>query len=85
VRPAQTLRHYRPGPEAAPQGQARTRARRLARGVNLVWNCCNELSQKVLAREHRFIGAAELQRYLAGASTTSGDWRGAAPAARGAA
>lgn len=40
----------------------------LAREVNLVWNYCNELSMKVLERERRFIGAAELQRYLAGAT-----------------
>jgi putative transposase len=40
----------------------------MARAVNLVWNYCNELSVKVLERERRFIGAAEMQRYLAGAS-----------------
>lgn len=39
-----------------------------AREVNLVWNYCNDLSQKVLAREHRFIGETELQKYLAGAT-----------------
>ncbi|HQR21837.1 MAG TPA: transposase [Burkholderiaceae bacterium] len=40
----------------------------MARAVNIVWNYCNELSLKVLERERRFVGTAELQRYLAGAS-----------------
>lgn len=39
-----------------------------AREVNLVWNYCNELSMKVLEREHRFIGESELQKYLTGAT-----------------
>jgi len=39
-----------------------------AREVNLVWNYCNELSMKVLEREHRFIGETELQKYLTGAT-----------------
>jgi IS605 OrfB family transposase len=40
----------------------------MARGVNLVWNYCNDLSMQVLRREHRFIGSHELQGYLNGAS-----------------
>lgn len=40
----------------------------MARAVNMVWNYSNELSMKVLERERRFIGSAELQRYLNGAS-----------------
>lgn len=40
----------------------------MARAVNLTWNYCNELSMKVFERERRYIGSAELQRYLKGAS-----------------
>lgn len=40
----------------------------MARAVNLTWNYCNELSMKVLERERRFIGSAEMQKYLNGAS-----------------
>jgi IS605 OrfB family transposase len=40
----------------------------MARAVNLTWNYCNELSMKVLERERRFIYAAEMQKYLNGAS-----------------
>ena len=39
-----------------------------AREVNLVWNYCNELSIKVWERERRFIGEAELQKYLTGST-----------------
>lgn len=42
--------------------------RAMAADVNYVWNYVNELSLKVLQREHRFIGGFELQRYLNGAS-----------------
>jgi len=40
----------------------------MARDVNLTWNFCNELSFKILEREHRFCNSAELQKYLNGAS-----------------
>ena len=39
-----------------------------AREVNFVWNFCNELSQKVLKREGRFVNSFELQKYTDGAS-----------------
>ena len=39
-----------------------------AREVNFVWNYCNELSQRVLKREGRFINAFALQKYTDGAS-----------------
>ena len=39
-----------------------------AREVNFVWNYCNELSQKILKRERRFVGHFELQKYTDGAS-----------------
>ncbi|MEJ6002787.1 RNA-guided endonuclease InsQ/TnpB family protein [Paucibacter soli] len=39
-----------------------------AREVNLVWNYCNELSQKVFERERRFMTGFDLQAYLNGAS-----------------
>ena len=42
--------------------------REMAGAVNLVWNFCNELSFRVLQREHRWASSAELQRYLNGAS-----------------
>lgn len=42
--------------------------RAMARDVNLVWNYCNDLSARILDRERRWVGASELQRYLAGAS-----------------
>ena len=42
--------------------------REMAGAVNLVWNFCNELSFRVLQREHRWAASAELQRYLNGAS-----------------
>lgn len=40
----------------------------MARAVNVVWNYCNELSAKVFDRERRFVKAAELQHFMAGAS-----------------
>lgn len=43
-----------------------------AREVNCVWNYANELSQKVLRREGRFIGHFELQKYTDGASKECG-------------
>lgn len=39
-----------------------------SQAVNIVWNFSNELAAKVLDREGRFVGAFELQKYLAGAS-----------------
>ena len=39
-----------------------------AREVNFVWNFCNDLSQRVLKREGRFINAFELQKFTDGAS-----------------
>ena len=36
--------------------------------VNQVWNYCNELSSKVLQREHRFLSGFDLQKYTAGAT-----------------
>jgi transposase len=39
----------------------------LACQVNMVWNYCNELSQKILEREYRFCSAYDLHPYLAGA------------------
>jgi IS605 OrfB family transposase len=42
--------------------------RDMASAVNFVWNYCDELSMKVLERERRFIGSAEMQSYLNGAS-----------------
>lgn len=42
--------------------------RAMAYAVNLVWNFVNELSVRVLERERRFIGSAEIQSYLNGAS-----------------
>lgn len=42
--------------------------RTMAYAVNLVWNYINELSVRVLERERRFIGSAEIQSYLNGAS-----------------
>jgi len=42
--------------------------RLMSRAVNLLWNYVNELSMKALEREHRFIGSAEAQSYLNGAS-----------------
>lgn len=44
------------------------RLRAMAQEVNFVWNYCNDLSQQVLRREHRFMGAFEMQKYLSGAS-----------------
>ena len=43
-----------------------------AREVNFVWNYCNELSQKVLKREGRFMSAFDLQKYTDGASKEGG-------------
>jgi IS605 OrfB family transposase len=40
----------------------------MASAVNFVFNYCNELSMKVWERERRFIGTAEIQSYLNGAS-----------------
>lgn len=40
----------------------------MARAVNFCWNYCNDLSQRILERERRFVKASELQRYMAGAS-----------------
>lgn len=39
-----------------------------AREVNFVWNYCNELSQRILKRESRFVNHFELQKYTDGAS-----------------
>ena len=39
-----------------------------AREVNLVWNFCNELSQKVFERERRFMSGFDLQAHLNGSS-----------------
>ena len=36
--------------------------------VNQVWNYCNDLSFKVLKREHRFLSGFDLQKYTAGAT-----------------
>ena len=36
--------------------------------VNQVWNYCNDLSSKVLQREHRFLSGFDLQKYTAGAT-----------------
>ena len=36
--------------------------------VNQVWNYCNDLSSKVLKREHRFLSGFDLQKYTAGAT-----------------
>lgn len=36
--------------------------------VNQVWNYCNDLSLRVLQREHRFISQVELATYTAGSS-----------------
>lgn len=42
--------------------------RKLAGEVNLVWNYCNEMSQRVLRREGRFVSAGELDALTAGAT-----------------
>jgi IS605 OrfB family transposase len=39
-----------------------------AREVNLVWNYCNELAQKILDREQRFCSNADLDKLTAGAT-----------------
>ena len=44
---------------------------RLSREVNTVWNYCNELSMKVIEREHRFLSGFDFWPYLKGA--TRGD------------
>ena len=44
---------------------------RLSREVNTVWNYCNELSMKIIEREHRFLSGFDFWPYLKGA--TRGD------------
>ncbi len=40
----------------------------LAREVNFVWNYCNELNMRVLARERRFLSAFDFHEFTKGAS-----------------
>jgi putative transposase len=40
--------------------------RAMASDVNMVWNYVNDLSYKVLQREHRFVSAYDLDKYTAG-------------------
>lgn len=42
---------------------------RQARAVNYVWNYCNETSRKAWSRDRRWLGAFDLQKLTAGAST----------------
>ena len=51
-----------------------------AREVNFVWNYCNELSMKVVDREHRFLSGFDFWPYLKGA-TRLGEDGSATPAA----
>jgi hypothetical protein len=39
-----------------------------AREVNLVWNYCNALGERVFQRERRFLSGYDLDQYLAGAT-----------------
>lgn len=41
---------------------------RLSRDVNTVWNYCNELSMKMIEREHRFLSGFDFWPYLKGAT-----------------
>lgn len=42
--------------------------RRMARSVNIVWNYCNELSERSIRERRKWLSGFDLQKYTAGAS-----------------